>query len=481
MNSAEIDKRNNERLRQLPSVHRLLSSQAVTALDGSVPQAILTESARCILEQARSALVLEEQPLTPSDETELAQRVVHEALRRMRPSLQRAINATGIVLHTGLGRARLANAAREAIVEAASAHSLVEIDRDSGKRGSRQDHVRGLLRVLTGAQDAAVVNNCAGAVFLAVTTLAAGRDVLISRGELVEIGGAFRMPDIIRASGAALVEVGTTNRTRLSDYADAITDRTGLILRCHPSNFAIVGFTEVTPTTELVRLGNERGIPVMDDQGSGAMISPRRLGLPVSKGSLAESVAAGSDIVTASGDKLLGGPQAGLILGKGAAIERIIKHPLARALRIDKLSLAGLEATLRLYREPERAMTEIPTLRYLNRTLPELKGMAQRLKSRLQAVVDARFSLSLLPEQSQVGGGSLPGENLPTICVALSSRTGVPSVNAIAAALRQHEPPIFGRIKSDMLLFDPRSLERDEFSAIAHGLQTLMEPELPTL
>src|SRR5581483_4366205 len=331
-------------LRRLPPVHRLLAAPAVSALAERLPPALLTDSARAVLETARKALAEANGTMVVPDESELAARVAEEVLRRATPSLQRAINATGIVLHTGLGRARLAAAARDALLEVADGHSLLEIDRETGRRGSRRDHVRGLLCELTGAEDATVVNNCAGAVFLAVTALAAGKEVVLSRGELVEIGGAFRMPDIVRASGATLVEVGTTNRTRLSDYVSAITERTGLILRCHPSNFALVGFTEETPTADLVELGQERGIPVMDDQGSGALTSPVLLGLPGRKGSLRESVAAGCAIVTASGDKLLGGPQAGLLLGHAESIERIARHPLARALRVDKFTLAALEA-----------------------------------------------------------------------------------------------------------------------------------------
>jgi L-seryl-tRNA(Ser) seleniumtransferase len=466
-------------LRGLPSVSRLLATPAVSALGERLPPSLITEAARAVLDAVRTELRGANGAASgePPSEEALAARVAQEALRRAAPSLQRAVNATGIVLHTGLGRARLSPAACAALWEVAEGHATLEIDRETGRRGSRRDHVRGLLRELTGAEDATVVNNCAGAVFLAVTTLAAGREVILSRGELVEIGGAFRMPDIVRASGATLVEVGTTNRTRLSDYAGAITERTGLILRCHPSNFALVGFTEETPTEALVALGQERGIPVMDDQGSGALLAPAELGLGGQKGGLRESVAAGCDIVTASGDKLLGGPQAGLILGRQAGIARIAQHPLARALRVDKFTLAALEATLRLYHDPERARREIPTLRYLLRTEPELRGLAQRLQRRLRAALPGeRFALTLTPERSQVGGGSLPGEDLPTVCVALHALTGQPSPDEIAAALRRHTPPVFARIKADAVLFDPRTVEPDEFTAIAEAVRPLAAP-----
>ena len=316
------------------------------------------------------------------------------------------------------------------------------------------------------------MNNCAAAVLLAVSTLAAGREVIISRGELVEIGGAFRMPDIIRASGATLVEVGTTNRTRISDYEEAITERTGLILRCSPSNFALVGFTESAPMRELVALGKSRNIRVMDDQGSGAILLPSLLGLPESKGSLRESVIDGSDIVAASGDKLLGGPQAGILLGNSNTISQVVKHPLARALRVDKLTLAALEATLRLYRDPERALIEIPTLRYLTKTLPELRKSAANLKRRIGSVLpQGGFELTLVSASSEVGGGSLPGESLPTVCVALRSLNPNLSADDIASDLRKNSPPIFARIKSNQVLFDPRTLEPEELQEIASCLK----------
>ena len=283
---------------------RLLEQPAVQEIAGVVPLSLLTEAVRFVLEQTRRTLLTSDgvsgHDALP-DAARLAALVVQEALKRHAPTLQRAINATGIVLHTGLGRARLADAARDALIEVASGHAIVEIERDTGKRGSRRDHVRGLLCELTGAEDATVVNNCAGAVFLALNALTAGREVIISRGELVEIGGAFRMPDIARASGATLVEVGTTNRTRITDYEAAITERTGLILRCSPSNFALIGFTEAAPTHELAALGKRYNIPVLDDQGSGALLDADVLGLadslPSMKGTLRDSVRAGSDVI----------------------------------------------------------------------------------------------------------------------------------------------------------------------------------------
>ena len=468
-------------LRRLPPVHRLLDAEAVRAVQGAVPAALLTEAARHVLEQTRRDLqnAKGSDTLVLPSEDILAARVAQEALKRHAPTLQSAVNATGIVLHTGLGRARLAREAEQAITEVAANHSLVEIERETGKRGSRRDHVRGLLRELTGAEDATVVNNCAGAVFLTVTALAMGREVIISRGELVEIGGAFRMPDIIRASGATLVEVGTTNRTRLSDYENALTERTALILRCSPSNFALVGFTEETPLSELAALGRKHNFPVLDDQGSGAMLRGDGLALPNlpgMKGTLRDSIDAGSDIVMASGDKLLGGPQAGLIIGRKEYVDRIAGHPLARALRVDKFTLAGLEATLRLYRDPAKAIQAIPTLRYLSRTELELRGIAQQLRRRLRAVLPAeRFALDLVPESSQVGGGSLPGEKLPTVCVRLCAIGNAPNADEISRRLRLHTPAVFARIKADAILFDPRTLDPAELVIIADAARFLIQ------
>jgi L-seryl-tRNA(Ser) seleniumtransferase len=342
---------------------------------------------------------------------------------------------------------------------------MLEIDSETGERGQRQEHVRGLLRKLTGAEDACVLNNNAGATFLAVTALAAGKQVIISRGELVEIGGSFRMPDIIRASGATPVEVGTTNRTRLSDYENAITADTGLILRCHPSNFKQIGFTETTTVADLVALGKRARVPVVDDLGSGSMI--RMDAASHTETTLREAVATGCDLVTASGDKLLGGPQAGIVLGKTDAVRRVANHPLARALRIDKLTLAALEATLRLYRDEERAREEIPALQFLSRQPSELSEMANRLMEQIQEAAGTSVSLDVVTESSQTGGGSLPGESLPTCCVRIRPANSDMKVNELARKLRMGRPAIFARIKDDAILFDPRTLFPEELSMIA--------------
>ncbi|HXG22989.1 MAG TPA: L-seryl-tRNA(Sec) selenium transferase [Chthonomonadales bacterium] len=457
----------------MPSVSRLLQQPAVIQALERIPRAVIVDSLRAEIAAAREQAGAGAPP--PSDSV-LVNRALQRAEEASKPSLRRAINATGVILHTGLGRAVLSQAACRAIQAVAAGHSTLEIDVESGRRGSRQAHVRDLLCELTGAESALVVNNNVAAVLLGVTTLAAGREVVISRGELIEIGGSFRLPEIIRAGGARLVEVGTTNRTRLQDYREAITEHTGLLLRCHPSNFRIVGFTEETPTTELVRLGREHGIPVMDDLGSGAMIDTGLLGTGPTT-TLQMAIASGCDLVTASGDKLLGGPQAGLILGRKDLIERMARHPLARAFRVDKLTLAALEATLRLYRDPEKACREIPTLRYLSRTRDELRVMARRLKGQIAAVCGERILIDLVPENSEVGGGSLPGENLPTICVRLRVTEGHLTEEELAARLRRHEPPIFARVKDNAVLLDPRTLEKEDELEIVKALSILIQSE----
>jgi L-seryl-tRNA(Ser) seleniumtransferase len=373
-----------------------------------------------------------------------------------------------VVLHTGLGRAVLSRAAIEAMVAAGGAHSLLEIERESGERGSRQEHVRGLLRRLTGAEDALAVNNNAAAVLLSIAALAAGREVVIARGQLVEIGGSFRIPDVIRQSGARLVEVGATNKVRLSDYVAAMTDETALLLRVHPSNFQIVGFTEEVSLPALVQLGRERGIPVMDDLGSGALIDMTRYGLEAEP-TVQESVVAGADVVTFSGDKLLGGPQAGLVLGRRDYLDQMKRHPLMRVVRNDKVTLAALEATLRLYLDEARALREIPTLRALTATPPTLRAKAARLR---RAIGDVAAEVTLEPGISQVGGGSLPGERLPTTLVAITPQ-GLEEAE-LARRLRISSPPVFGRVQRGRLLLDPRTVADEEIPRLAVAVRAAL-------
>lgn len=455
-----------DKRRRLPSVSRLLDREDVQESLSRLPRELVVTCLRSVIESARASG-------NGSDPELIARDAIRKAEAQSRQSLCRAINATGIVLHTGLGRAVLCEQARRAVEEVARGHSVLEVESESGRRGSRQAHVQALLRELTGADDGLVVNNNAGAVLLAVTALAAGREVIISRGELVEIGGAFRVPDIIRASGAALVEVGTTNRTRIKDFEEAITDRTALLLRCHPSNFRLIGFTQEVPLADLSALGRARGIPVLDDLGSGALADTSPYAGATT--TLRQSVASGSDVVTASGDKLLGGPQAGILVGRSDLVERIARHPLARALRVDKMTMAALEATLRVYRDPGAAWREIPTLRYLSRDAATLRSMALRLGKSLTAAAEGRLTVDLVEEESQVGGGSLPGENLPTTCVRISPTEPGRSADGLAAALRRADSPVFARVKAGSVLLDVRTLEESEFDEIACALRAALE------
>lgn len=453
-------------LRQLPAVSRLLQEQAIQEVITRHGRELVVQCAREVVDQLRERLRRGEN--VPTDLPAVVEQVLQEVQRWRTPSLRGVINATGVILHTGLGRAVLAEAARHAIAEVAAGHSMLEIDRETGERGDRIEHVRELLCRLTGAEDATVVNNNAGAVLLAVTALARGKEVIISRGQLVEIGGAFRMPDIIAQSGAKLVEVGTTNRTRLSDYEQAITSETALILRCHPSNFRLVGFTEEVPPAELATLAHRYQLPLLDDVGSGCLVNTEQFGLE-HEPTLQESVQAGCDVVTCSGDKLLGASQAGIILGRRELVQRIRRHPLHRALRVDKLTLAALEATLRLYLNPDEALQEIPTLRALATPVPTLRRRARRLQRRLRSLLPAQqVTVRLREGVSEVGGGSLPGQQLPTVLVCLQVAGG--GATALARALRWQEPAVFTRIEKDEVVVDPRTLLPGEDEALVQAV-----------
>ena len=431
--SDELPDDPRRRLRDLPGVDRLADAVAAAeAAQRRMAEAI--SAARAVVGDRRAELLG-----GASDEADLVAR----ARERLKPSLRRVLNATGVVVHTNLGRAPLAGAARDAVARAAEGYSNLELDLGDGARGSRQVHVEGLLRELTGAQAAMAVNNCAAAVLLAVAAL--GREVIVSRGQLVEIGGAFRVPEVIEQAGARLVEVGTTNRTRLRDYAAAQGD---VILRAHPSNFRTVGFVEEVEIEALCGLG----LPVIDDIGSGNLAELEAL---AGEPEVRRSVRAGAAVVCFSGDKLLGGPQAGLLVGEREAIEACRRHPLARAVRIDKLSLAALEGTLALYRDPERALAEIPVLRML-RDDPRPRA------ERLAALVDGE----VIEATAKVGGGALPLLELPGPVVALRGDAG-----ALAAALRAGDPPVVGRIRDGRLLLDPRTLADDEVEPAARAVR----------
>jgi L-seryl-tRNA(Ser) seleniumtransferase len=374
-----------------------------------------------------------------------------------RPSLRPVLNGTGVVLHTNLGRAPLADAAVSAIRRIAGGYSNLEYDLDTGHRGSRYAHCVGLLRELTGAEDAIVVNNGAAAIMLALSTFADGREVIVSRGELVEIGGSFRVPDIMAKSGARLVEVGTTNRTHLDDYERAIGPDTAAIAKIHRSNFAIDGFVAEVPVDALVKLAAPLGIPVLHDLGSGLLIPLDRIGL-TGEPTAADMVAAGASLVTMSGDKLLGGPQAGIVVGTAAAIGRVRENPLTRAVRVDKLTLAALEATLALYREPDRAFAEIPTLRMLGIAFEELMTRGEKVREALPPSADAR----VVSSEATVGGGAFPTARIRSVAVSLGG-----DATALEERLRTGEPALLGRMHDGRLLIDLRAVpERDDRAVV---------------
>ena len=445
-----------EALRALPSVDALASHGALAVTVRRHGRSLVVDAVRKELRDLRGRFAtsqIDGRELEALARPEACATRIDQALERSaRVETGRALNATGVVLHTGLGRAPLSADARRAVA-AACGFAVVEVERDTGRRGHRDRACEALLRELTGAEAATIVNNNAGATLIALAALAAGRPVVCSRGQLVEIGGSFRIPDVMTQSGAKLVEVGTTNRTHLRDYEAALDAHpdAALLLRVHTSNFRVVGFTSEVSTAELVALGRARGVPVMDDLGSGSLVDLGPYGLPAEP-RVQESVAAGADLVTFSGDKLLGGPQAGLIVGTKAAVERARSHPLYRALRPDKLALAALEATLLAYRDPARAAREVPSLRMISAPLAELEARAAALRA---ALVAGGLQAKVVASSSRVGGGSYAVEELPTRCVAL----GGLDVEALAAKLRAGDPALFARIHEGRLLLDPRTLD----------------------
>jgi len=454
-------------LRALPGVDALVTRVAGHAALAGITRRRLTDAAREVL-AAERRLVIEGASAAAAVEA-LAERVVTRLSQGGVFSLARVVNATGVVLHTNLGRALLSPLARERLQAVAGAYSNLEIDVSRKERGSRYAHVDALLQRLTGAQASLVVNNCASAVLLALESLARGKEVIVSRGELIEIGGEFRIPDIMRRSGATLREVGTTNRTHLKDYAQAIGPETGLLLKVHTSNYRVVGFTAAVSSRELADLGRERGVPVMEDLGSGCLVDLRRFGFPYEP-TVPEVVASGVDLVSFSGDKLLGGPQAGLVVGRADLIGRLAQNPLNRALRIDKLTVAALEATLYAY-EAGDALETIPTLRMLTEAQSTIRRRARGLLRRLSPEIQARLGVALVDATSQVGGGALPTVELPTAAVALGTRER-PAQN-LDERLRNGRPPVLGRVLDDRLLLDFRTILPSDIPALAAALAAL--------
>jgi len=446
------------RLRNLPSVDVVLKTEIADVLRGQYGRMAATDAIRAELEEARAACRAGAEPPEAED-------VAIKALRRLdtanKTSLRPVFNLTGTVLHTNLGRAVLAEAAIEAATIAMREAVALEFDVAAGERGERDDHVRALLCELTGAEDATLVNNNAAAVLLVLNSLALGRDAIVSRGELIEIGGSFRMPDIMARAGTKLVEVGTTNRTHPRDYADAIGPETGLVLKVHTSNYRIQGFTAEVDASELADIAHKANVPLVHDLGSGTLVDLSRYGIE-KEPTVHDTVLAGTDIVTFSGDKLLGGPQAGYIAGKRELIARINKNPLKRALRVDKIRLAAIEATLKLYRDPDRLAERLPTLRFLARTQEEIAAQARRVLDHVTRAIGPDFAVEICACNSQIGSGALPLATIPSAGLAIRAYTRGGMLEKLSARLRALPVPVIGRIEDDALRLDLRCLADEE-------------------
>jgi L-seryl-tRNA(Ser) seleniumtransferase len=469
--------------RRIPGVDRLLADPGAAPLLERFPRAQVSEALRRAVEAVRERLAEGDAAgagapgLDPADRAPYLAAALALLEAAEVPSLRRLVNATGVLLHTNLGRAPLAPEAREAMVEAGTGYTNLEFELDQGARGSRYVHCASLLAELTGAGDALVVNNCAAALVLAVNTLAAGRGVAVSRGELVEIGGGFRIPDMLARAGARLIEVGTTNKTRPADYEAALHEEdVALLLKVHRSNFRLSGFTEEASLDELVALGRERGVPVLHDVGSGLLLDPGSLGLPAEP-LAADAVASGVTLAVFSGDKLLGGPQAGCMVGDAEVVARLRANPLCRAFRVDKGTLAALEATLRLYRDPETVRARVPVLRMLTTPVDDLRERAERLSARL---VGAGVAARAAASEAVVGGGTFPGHVLPSWAVRVTEGEGRPEgAEALARALRlggaEHGPGVVGRVEDGELVLDLRTVHPLEDDRVAEAVEEAVE------
>jgi L-seryl-tRNA(Ser) seleniumtransferase len=446
-------------LRDLPSVDRLLNHERCGILLLRYNRDYVVEKCRAVLDDTRAAVRRGKSQADALSEDAIINQVEQRIDNDSQPGHIRVINATGTILHTNLGRAVLPQAAIEAMTEVAAHPINLEYDLAAGKRGKREEVLEKLLVELTGAEAATVVNNNAAAILLGLNTLAEGKEVIVSRGELIEIGGSFRIPEIMAKSGAVLKEVGSTNRTHLADYENAINDKTALLLKVHTSNYKVIGFTAEVELEQLVTLGRKYELPVMEDLGSGALIDLGRYGLP-KEPLVAERIKLGADLVTFSGDKILGGPQAGLVVGKKHLIARINKNHLQRALRCGKLTLAALEATLRLYRQSPAITEAIPTLKAFTRSVDDIRKMGEQALPRLQSALGSEFRVALEDSTCQIGSGALPTEELPTLVLVIEHPTQ--SAVRIAQQFRAARPPIIGRIRDDRFLLDLRSIFNPE-------------------
>ena len=474
-------------LRHIPSVDKLLISGLGRELIARLGRSFVTESARRLTSRMRNTALASESTFKVMHADELDALLKQECAVRLEPRLRPVINLTGTVIHTNLGRSLLPQAAIERLIHTMGSPGNLEYDLETGGRGERDDLVESLICEITGAQAATVVNNNAAAVMLTIAALARGREVVVSRGELVEIGGAFRLPDVMAMAGASMVEVGTTNRTHLKDYAQALGERTALVMKVHTSNYIVQGFSASVGELELVQMCHERGVPVATDLGSGSLIDLTTYGLPAEP-KPQDALSAGCDIVTFSGDKLLGGPQAGLIVGSREYVDRIRKFPMKRALRLSKLPLVALEATLQLYLQPERLAAELPTLRLLTRPLTEIKSLAHWLAPKLARALSPLYAVDVCDLQSQIGSGALPVDRLPSSGLAikpqLDSKKGHgTALDLLACAFRQLERPVIGRLTEGRMVLDLRCLENaDELTRQLVALREAlgMDPSVMT-
>ncbi|MBS3758254.1 MAG: L-seryl-tRNA(Sec) selenium transferase [Desulfobacterales bacterium] len=470
---SDISEAQQDLLRRLPGVDAILEAIHEAGRFPDTPKTVILSAVRYVINSHRNEILVRPDQFKASflDKETILRRVDAAVESAMRLNLNHVINATGVVVHTNLGRSLLSGDALAQMQTVAGRYSNLEFDLSSGKRGSRYSVVEDLICEISGAESAMVVNNNAAAVLLSLDTIARHKEVIVSRGELVEIGGSFRIPDVMAKSGAILKEVGTTNRTHLYDYQKAISENTGLLLKVHTSNFSILGFTKAVGLHELAEVGKKHHIPVMEDLGSGTFIDFSKYGL-IKEPTVGESVAAGIDIVTFSGDKLLGGPQAGIIVGKKPIVDQIKQNPLTRALRIDKLTLAALESTLRAYRHEARAIKEIPTLEMITAPISEIDKKAGDLTAMLETVSNGRLRIETIEASSRAGGGSLPLLELSSKCVAV--RADGLTAKTLGHRLRQHTPPVIVRIEDDQILMDMRTVQTDEVKIIATAINGIV-------
>jgi len=459
--------------RNIPSVNELLESPQLKKIVESVNHQVVVDGVRTFIDDLKETISTATDEIEIPSPSEMADKIADWLHVEQKEYLRPVINGTGIILHTGLGRAPLSKAAIAATVQIASGYASVEVDLANGQRGQRVKAVEKLLCELTGAEAAVVVNNNAAATMIALATVAMGKEVIVSRGQLIEIGGSYRLPDVMECSGCKLKEVGTTNKTHAADYSSAIGEETGAILKVHPSNFEVVGFTKTVSTKELVNIAHAHDLPMIDDVGSGALIDFAQFGLsnePV----VSDSIKDGADIVLFSGDKLIGGPQCGIIIGKRKYIDQVLENPLMRAMRVDKMTLAALAATLRLYRNEDTAQQEVPILRMLSMPEANLKLRAEKIVQQIQGASWLE-SCEATESQSMLGGGSLPTQKIPTWCMAIRPRGS--SVNRIAERLRSSNPAVIGRVQKDTLLIDMRTVFPDQDMVLVEVLEALDNQE----